>query len=360
MNKVLIYPFSDEVVDIMNSLSLSEEIQIVALVGDCGSKYIGKIYDLRGKRIEVSDDFDGSLEKVSLVWFHKLLETEKEYFNKKLINNLEKAVQAGKKIWYCREPVTAMEEKYVKQQKLKKGVYHKLYPAYRKKDFSNFIESIDSPVIMILGILENVGKFYLQTQIQNFAKKEEIKISGIGSRNYNDVLGLYSFPQFMYTTKEEKKKVVKYNHLVKDIEQKEQPEVMVITVPGGVLSFSHNLYGDFGITAYEIVQAVQPDCVVLCIPYSPAGEEEIENMIWSISGRLGVAIDFVAMDSKMISQDETERRREVRYITVDAEEVNEKIETLQRKIYYNLREDRGNLVKEIFRLLKGFSRIELV
>ena len=98
----------------------------------------------------------------------------------------------------------------------------------------------------------------------------------------------------------------------------------------------------------------------MCIPYSPAGEEEIENMIWSISGRLGIAIDFVAMDSKMISQDETERRREVRYISVDAEEVNEKIETLQRKIYYNLREDSGNLVKEIFRLLKGFSRIELV
>ena len=69
-----------------------------------------------------------------------------------------------------------------------------------------------------------------------------------------------------------------YGFAKKYIEENEKPEVIVVGIPGELLPLTKQKPGNFGIIAYEILNAVDPDFTILSLYKDEYKEEYFEEM----------------------------------------------------------------------------------
>ena len=60
-------------------------------------------------------------------------------------------------------------------------------------------------------------------------------------------------------------KIILYNHFIKKIEEEEKPEVIIIGIPGEIMPISKVQPGHFGIHAFQILNAVNPDFLIMSL-----------------------------------------------------------------------------------------------
>lgn len=103
MNKVLIYPYSDEIAFLLEGNYFNDDIDVRELVGLKGSKYIGKTIECANKKLTVRDNFENHLNKVDTVWFVDSMEKERNELDFSICNKIEKCIELNKTIWYSRK-----------------------------------------------------------------------------------------------------------------------------------------------------------------------------------------------------------------------------------------------------------------
>lgn len=119
-----------------------------------------------------------------------------------------------------------------------------------------------------MGVTNKACKFEIQLSIRENLQSKGYKISQIGSRNYCEFLGFHSFPGFMYNRNlSESEKIILFNNYIKRLENDENPDLIVIGIPGGIMKRNDTFTSYFGIFAYEISQAVTPDYVICSTQY---------------------------------------------------------------------------------------------
>lgn len=126
--------------------------------------------------------------------------------------------------------------------------------------FSSEKVEIDIPVIAIMGMLPMTQKFDLQLYLRKNFLEKGYKVSQIGTRPISELFGFHAMPEYLFTNKyTDIDKIIAFNNYVKDIERKETPDVIIIGIPDVIIPFSKKHHFSFGIYAYEILSAVQPD-----------------------------------------------------------------------------------------------------
>ena len=191
----------------------------------------------------------------------------------------------------------------------------------------NICYDINTPVIAVLGAYQDTDKYEIQLALRNELLEKGYQVSSISSRRDSSILGLHPFPEFMYVnTINEADKIVRYNHYIKQIELTENPEVIIIGVPGGAIPFDQYNHNNFGILTYEISRAVNCDCGIMALPYfSLQVDNNYDKIAKEIYNRFRISIDYFHISA--ITEDITQDSFVKSFITLDRTFIRKKIGT---------------------------------
>lgn len=128
------------------------------------------------------------------------------------------------------------------------------------------IHDIYTPIICVVGVGEQTDKLLVQLSTKRYLEEKGYHVVLVSSRNNSVFLNnTYPFPDFMDSNIPSEQKIILYNHFIKKIEQEEKPEVIIVGVPEGIMPISKFQVGHFGIHAFEVLNAVNPDFLVMCL-----------------------------------------------------------------------------------------------
>lgn len=287
--KTLVYPFDRQFLPIVRHGMHPNELEFCFFVSPNGWGYNDKdigTLDLAGELgLTISRDFDASLDRTECALFvpsDKNLDHEKSIFPRVL-----QAIGSGKHI-HCAIELSSMEYETLREaceKQNKNFVYyssnldHYLVEDYVSKNKFTSLVEIDVPVIMVMGVMEQVSKFETQLCLHNYMSGLGYKVSHVTSRSYGSITGAHSAPNFLFNSSfSETEKILAFNHYVKHIEYNEHPDLIIIGVPGGIIPVDNKIYNGFGMTAFEITQAVTPDATIVCVPFDKYNREYFQRL----------------------------------------------------------------------------------
>lgn len=192
--------------------------------------------------------------------------------------------------------------------------------------FSENLLDLKVPIIFIVGVAQRTGKFDLQLALSKEIQKYGYRVSQIGTKNFSEVFGFHSFPDFIFSsTINETIKILMFNRYVKTIELNEKPDVVIIGIPGGILPINKEFTENFGIYAYLVSQAVKPDMAILSVLYEdylPEYFREIDNLC---KYKFGYKVDCFNLSNVKFDYQLSNESGEKCYSVIDTSFINEKV-----------------------------------
>lgn len=259
--KVILYPYDTESLPVLKYRELLN-IDVKYFVYPSGEElgnFKNEIFDVANKEEVKAFITDEMLEQVDAIC---IVDSVCEIDESKMMEVVSYAVKKGKKIILISYKYRKYKEK-IKELCEKHGMELLLHPNmnFRYEDYyGEEIEEIDVPVISIMGMLPMTQKFELQLYLRKNFLEKGYKVSQIGSKPASELFGFHAIPDYMFTNKyTDVQKIVQFNNFVKKIEKEEQPDLIIIGIPDAIIPFSSKHSYSYGIYAFEILNAIQPD-----------------------------------------------------------------------------------------------------
>lgn len=367
--KTMIYPFDVESMPLIRHSSFFKDNVFSHIISPNGWGLNGKdaSYDEGGQEtgLIVDSDFDKALKECETIFFTK--SNRQIDFNRSIYPKLKKSAELSKNIICSIELKKEQIEEISKVCKMN-GKYFK-YLSHPYKDIvcpkTEKIYKINTPVVFVTGLGERTHKFEIQLSLRDSLQQMGYKVSQIGTRNYCELMGFNSFPGFMYSRNiTESEKVILFNHYIKNIEVNENPDIIIIGVPGGTMPFNYEFTNKFGILAYEISQAIIPDFVVFGTLYENVTTEFFELISKSHKYKFGYDIDCYNISNTSLNVQGSRNESSLQYLTMDWEFINDKKEeyrSLDMPIYNILdKNDIKNITEFMIDNLSEYINTEAV
>lgn len=336
--KLLIYPFDIQSSPIVRHANLMGNYELTGIVSPNGwgfsSKDAGSVDGGEDIGINVNSSFNELIVSVDTVLF---MESYNELDIKKLVySKIQVAADKGKNI-ICTLNLEDELFKEINEKCMSKGKYFKYYSPSKGLNKCSDTCNLDSlleitvPVVFVLGVAERTHKFEIQLSLRENLIEAGYKVSQVGSRHYCEMLGIHSFPDFMYSTcLPETKKIILFNNYIKKIEIEEKPDIIVIGIPGGLMPFNKEFNNNFGIFAFEISQAIFPDIAIFSTLYGDYLPIYFEKISLSIRYRLGFEADFFNLSNNSFDFKGSQFAKSMQYLTVDSELVDVKKQNFKK------------------------------
>ncbi|ACL76702.1 TIGR04066 family peptide maturation system protein [Ruminiclostridium cellulolyticum] len=371
-NVGLVYPYNRQFTPFLRYGSLDfKEFRLVAPGGwGMKDKDASRADDGEYIGITVKSCFESELEDCDCVVFcdYSLPLDFNKYIYPKILESIHK-----KKDIICLIPLEEHIELELKTLCNYEGVKFSYYKnESSQKFYKKFIEesiitiqTIDIPVIFILGTGEKTNKFDIQLALRKYYLEKGYKVSQIGTRQYCECAGFNSFPDFMFDkTMSETQKVVCFNNYVKSIEKDEKPDLFIIGIPGGIIPLNDLFVQDFGILAYMVSCAVRPDVCILSVYYDEYDNSLFEDVNTSIKHKFGYDVDCLNVANVKLNMPESYLHRGLKYFNVSSKDIEELKAVLnsQNQILFNISnsKDAQSIGEFSESILEKYSEIELV
>ncbi len=186
---------------------------------------------------------------------------------------------------------------------------------------------IDCPIIFINGITEQLNKLDIVIDIANSLSAKGYNVSQIGTRHYCNVLGMHSFPQFMFGTMTERQKIKAFQSYIYNISKEENPDVMIIGIPGAAIPFNDKVDNGYGIIHYLVSMAVKADFSITC---SNLEAWDFEKLNIHFTHRFGHGINCVVLTNTKILYNVQEFPDKIFYEILDYQIIDKYINDVQR------------------------------
>ncbi|PYG89726.1 peptide maturation system protein (TIGR04066 family) [Ruminiclostridium sufflavum DSM 19573] len=370
--RLLIYPYNMEFTPVLRHRSLLMGYEISCLVAPNGWGFTGKDAGIADRGpdigISVAADFEKSLDlcdTVMIIKSHLPFDFDKYIFNKiKLAVKLKKNIICSLKL--DREAI-----KEISSMCNCEGVYFKYFDGTQNvlpEEIvidNESIEEIDTPVILTVGISEKTNKFEIQLALREKIQKLGYKISQIGTRSYCEMIGFHSFPSFMYGNAiSDVNKVLMFNRFIKKIEKTEEPDIISIGVPGGIMPLNRKFTNNFGLFAFEISQAVVPDVVIASMLYEDYKPEGFDTYTNLIKYRLGFEVDFfnianMQFDWKRANQEHVRSYTSLDYRFIDEKKMKYSSNNIPVLNILN-KSDSNFMADQAIKKLVGYADVQIV
>lgn len=361
MEQLAIYPYNTSYAPIVRHQKLIHDMEIRSLISPKGWGLNNDCIKTYDEKLIVTDNFTTGIEKCTAVWFvnDADISIPKELLKAKLLE----ALKHNKRVLFTRTSHTYDEE--IKDLiPIKKSIQIKENNYFADNENTSFFK-INTPVIFVLGLSENTDKFEVQVALREQFMQKGYKVSSVSSRTDSAIVGMHPLPHFLFDSISEVEKIVLFNHLVKQIELDEKPEIIIIGIPGGVSPFSKNQHNHFGITMYEISNALSCDCAVFCSPYLDYSLDlkyftKISNEIY---GKFGFPIDYHHIAArtydKWLGQPSD---KDFNWVTLDESFIDSRIETYNRLDVFNLlcTHKIKELVEKLIKQLSEAPRVQSI
>ncbi len=174
------------------------------------------------------------------------------------------------------------------------------------------LQTLDVPVIIVAGEWEKTDKFEVSLALRERFLREGYRVSQVGSRNGCEMFGFHSFPHFMFHKEVDAiDKIIYFNRWIVQMVKEEQPDLIMITIPGAMQNFNEQLTRGFGVLHHQVFQAVIPDIFVMCTFYMSADEDALEELSRICQYKFSVPVDAYHMSNLLIDINESEAQRQI-------------------------------------------------
>jgi len=320
MKKLLVYPLNQESISLVRYKDLLIDYDEVIPIASKSMKAI------EGKDISIIDggslcgvgidtDFETALSFADSVLFVY------DEGNKDNINTfLETSKNLGKRVYVCN------------------GEAENNLPNCRTvtcNDFDCNVESterlkkITVPVVMVFGQGQFCNKFDIQVGLNRKFKEHGYDVSQVATKAYSTLFGFHALPKF--ESEPLWKRVMLYNHYFADIVDKENPDVLVVGVPGGIMEIDdwHNEL--FGETAIALAKSLRPDISLLSIYNMTFESDYIKEIDKYSKYALGVSYAHVQIsNTKLVFEPDL---KTINYLFTDSTKVNVQDSTTRYSLF---------------------------
>ena len=313
--KLLIFPFNRESEPLVHCGKFLADYEMEALVSFSGSGLVGRTVQTEERTYNITDNFSESLLHcdavlISDVWH----ETS---FSETVLPKIEEAIMGGKEV-ICSNAFFSLCAESLKHYK-NVGRLTVLSEPGPNID-AVMTSKITSPVLYVVGVAQNTGKFETELLLKNEFEKAGYKVSLIASRPEAGMFGSAAFPGYMLDGSiPESDRIHSFSSMVKQVEIRERPDLIIVGIPGAIFPYSYKYAEDYGILGMMINYAVPPDAAVLC---ALCPVEEDSSMYFVGTDRLfkhhfgvDVAYHFVSRYTFDFSSVETQKKYE--YLIID-------------------------------------------
>lgn len=333
--KAVIFPFNSECSSIIKYREMLVNHDVVACVSPIG-------YGLQGKdaAFAYGGENTGIIvlgDSVSGIDFDDLLICKSSSdFQEVIFPQIKIAVESGKNIVFMYE----IEQEYrkVTEDLCDANNVKCTVMARRVMDTSKLINNetdifrISVPVVFVASVIESTNKFDVQLGLRNFLIEKGYKVSQIGTKEYCELFGFHSIPQFMFTHQlSESDKIVLFNRVCKSIDLQENPDIFIIGVPGATMVFNDTITNYFGIMAFEMANAIRPDTTIMCLPHENYDADFLRMIQTSSKYKLDMQVDCFNMANKHFDAARSKDEKSLLFVTISTEMVDKKIEDLNKE-----------------------------
>lgn len=189
-------------------------------------------------------------------------------------------------------------------------------------------QTIDIPVVCVAGVTHYTEKFYVQLAIRKRLMDYGYKVSQIGSKQYSGLFGFHSFPPFMSEPMDNTERILLFRKYVKCIEQEEKPDIIVVGIPGGIMAVNKKHHFDFGMTAYMVSQAIEPDYVIMSMLYGKNyTKEQLEEINQTCRHKFNFEINSYHLSNALLDPASLKSEK-LTFIKMGNKKYNNKVEGL--------------------------------
>lgn len=357
MYNIVIYPYDET---IKNTLShINDDIfKIVGIVSPKGWGYYGRLLEIREEKIivkanfsEIGEEFDGICFANSRFQLN---------FENYFLPILMECRKRNKEVFWCREydeKELNIVKSYISDEKL-----HSIISDKPMLDAGQMVYDIGTPVVFIVDIFAGLNVYDFQFYIYEELKKRGYATKLISSRKEMGLVeSIDTIPEFLFSNYcSIKEKIIKINQYIKMLEVIENPDLIVMGIPGNLFEVSKKLMGDFGSSAYLITRSICPDYVICNIPYFADFENKYEYLGGFVEKRLETRVDAYNVVAKYMDVLASEGRREFDYLSLPMEFVEERIKMNEKVYCLQKRSEISRIVNDIIFKLESYAEIELM
>lgn len=330
----MIYPYSKAYEPYVLHQELLKNMEISLLVSPKGSGLVGRKVCCEGKAWEITSDYTEALKQCDIVWFvnDEKFRLSEEAIKKKVIE----AVSEKKKIIFTRT-VTAGGNNFADAIPIQQKIQLEKSHSMEDKLQADYCYHIDTPVLTVYGTETSTDKLAVQLSLREEFVHRGYKVASISTRVDSELYGMYDMPAFMIECGySEAEKIRRYNHYVKKIELEEQPDIIIVGVPGGTLPYDQIDHNEYGILAYEISFAVPCDAAVMCMAYNPLFEGDFSRFAYDMKQvfRYKTICCHVAASVPDMKKMSDNRKRHL--VSLDREFIDEKIKRYNKQNVFDI------------------------
>ncbi|MCL2284803.1 MAG: TIGR04066 family peptide maturation system protein [Firmicutes bacterium] len=324
MKKLAVYPYSKELSAIARFKNMLAGYELSALYApksfgfyncDAGEADSGGQMNIVVKNFadDAIKDFD-----TIFIDYHPNIVNNTAYIN--LINE---CVSLGKEI--------------LLSQKLSKELYRTEAPPFpvvdandfsgkpiEKDDISKGLLDIDVPVILVLGAGEQANKFELQLAVRRHFVNQGYKVCQLGTKEYSGLFGFLPLPSFITSEASLTTRTISFNRYLYYTVRKEDPDVVIIDVPGSIMKFSRKVVSNFGEAASVIANATSVDVAILSMHMLPFKLDFFTTMQDYCKFKLDCPVKYFNIANTSCSYSTEEEK--LTYLTLDYNHVISRLE----------------------------------
>jgi len=268
----------------------------------------------------VLNDFEKGVRDVDWVLFNNASDSMSE----KILKALEYKKNVAL-LWRLGEEKRREVEERCKEANVQFRDFSQPSSSAVKVQQNDELYEMDVPVVCVCGMSDTTLKFEIQAALRESLCKMGYKVSQIGSREYASLFSMNNFPQYMFKAKGEYSKILYFNHLIKEIEVAEKPDVLIVGIPGGIIPFDKSFNNEFAWLAYLISNSVTPDVTIFSLSYNSYSENFGEEMQRYCTYRYGFENLFFVLSN--VYQEIGDRNlKGKKYIRIDSQALHQTIE----------------------------------
>lgn len=207
---------------------------------------------------------------------------------------------------------------------------HKKIEKLSIDNYDNFLHDINVLVIYCIGETDDNQQIDVQLQIhKEFAKHGY----NVVSYSYNDNTNLFGFVNISSIINNEDKKtlIFKYNYLLWQTSRKKDTDLIIVSIPGGIMPYSNKLVGNFGLISYYMALEATPDYAVYNACYGEYKKEFFIEFNNIFKYRFGYEVDSWFMTNRLFDKLESVEHLNIVLRNVMKETYKSKIEEYSRK-----------------------------
>ena len=181
-----------------------------------------------------------------------------------------------------------------------------------------------APVIFIGELAEEMQGYEVFCNLVRMYQSQEIKVSAVGPEAANGLFGLHTI-DFSDIKGELSSHIYRINNYIREIEEQENPGIIIIKLPKPMIKFDEDVRYDFGLSAYMISQAITASFFIVCSPYGFFTHEFWEPLSSNFQAKFGYGIDAIHISNKVIDNTNETDKDKLNFVHMPAWKAKEAI-----------------------------------